>query len=131
MAVNFGDKILLVIGFSFLGLGVLLLWLFLSVFQWAFMSYFVWSIAAFGMGLVYPMTMNLAMANTESGKEGKTSTAAGVVDALGFSLAAGIGGAILNIGDRMGYSVFEAMNGVWLVMSLGSVVALFISIRRY
>lgn len=131
VAVNFGDKILLVIGFSFLGLGVLLLWLFLSVFQWAFMSYFVWSIAAFGMGLVYPMTMNLAMANTESGKEGKTSTAAGVVDALGFSLAAGIGGAILNIGDRMGYSVFEAMNGVWLVMALGSVVALFISIRRY
>ncbi len=131
VAVNFGDKTLLIMGFSFLGFGVLLLWLFLSVFQWAFMSYFVWSIAAFGMGLVYPMTMNLAMANTESGKEGKTSTAAGVVDALGFSLAAGIGGAILNIGDRMGYSVFEAMNGVWLVMALVSIVALYISMRRY
>ncbi len=131
VAVNFGDKTLLIIGFSFLGLGVLSLWLFLSVFQLAFMSYFVWSIAAFGMGLVYPMTMNLAMANTERGKEGKTSTAAGVVDALGFSLAAGIGGAILNIGDRMGYSLFDAMNGVWLVMALVSLIALYISIRRY
>ena len=108
-----------------------LLWLFLSVLQWAAMSYVVWSVAAFGMGLVYPMTMNLAMANTESGQEGRTSTAAGVVDALGFSLATGIGGAILNMGDRMGYSVFDAMNGVWLVMALVSIVALYISVRRY
>ena len=131
VADNYDDKILLIIGSSFLGLGVLLLWLFLSVLQWASMSYAVWSIAAFGMGLVYPLTMNLAMANTETGQEGKTSTAAGVVDVLGFSLAAGIGGAILNVGDRMGYSVFEAMNGVWLVMALVSLAALYISMRRY
>ena len=131
VAVIFDDKKLLIMGSFFIGLGVFLLWLFLSVLQWAPMSYVAWSVAAFGMGLVYPMTMNLAMANTESGQEGKTSTAAGVVDALGFSLAAGIGGAILNIGDRMGYSIFDAMNGVWLVMTLVSIVALYISMRRY
>lgn len=131
VGVRFSDKTLLVIGSSLVCAGVFLLWLFLSFFQWAAMSYVVWSVAAFGMGLAYPMAMNLAMANTEGGQEGRTSTAAGVVDALGFSLAAGIGGAILNVGDRMGYSVYYAMNGVWLVMALVSIVALYISVRRY
>ena len=125
------EKTLLVTGSLLLLSGLIGMWLILLILQWPFMSYFVWGITAFGMGLIYPMTMNSAMSNTKKGHEGKTSAAAGAMDALGFSFATGVGSAVLNIGSRMGYSVFESMHGVWLLMVAASTVALFISIRRY
>ena len=131
VAERFNEKSLLIMGSTMLGLGVLGLWFFLLVMQWPSMTYFVWGLTAFGMGFVYPMSINLTMSNTNSGDEGKTSTASGAMDALGFSLAAGVGSAMLNVGELMGYSVFESMHAVWLIMFVVSLVALAICVRRY
>ncbi len=75
-----------------------------------------WSAAGIGMGLVYNATGVVAMAATPSGREGETSTALGVADALGFALAAGAGGAVLAWSERMGGTTALALSIVWSVM---------------
>ena len=63
-----------------------------------------------GMGLVYNVTGVVAMAATPAGREGETSTALGVADALGFALAAGVGGAVLAWSERAGWSTASALS---------------------
>lgn len=84
-----------------------------------------WAAAGIGMGLVYNVTGVVAMAATPSGREGETSTALGVADALGFALAAGAGGAVLAWGARMDWTTASALSIVWSAMVVVCVGAWF------
>ena len=76
-------------------------------------AYPSWALAALGMGLAYNTTSTTAMAHTREGAEGETSTALGIADALGFSLSAGLGGAILAAGERAGWPIADSLAIAW------------------
>ena len=69
-----------------------------------------WTLAGLGMGLCYPVVASLAMAASESGREGQLSMMMGLTDTLGITAAIGIGGAILRA-DESG--ALARMVGVW------------------
>jgi MFS family permease len=92
-----------------------------------------WAISGFGMGLAYNILSTTAMNHTLPGREGATSTASGVSEALGFSLAAGFGGAILNLGERAGWGIPEAVSLIWIMCVAALVpctVAAFLTLDR-
>lgn len=118
-------------GCSIMFCGLLILWVGLTVVKWPYASYVAWAVGAFGMGLVYPVTMVSAMSNTETGSEGHTATGAGMVDALGFSFAAGIGGALLNLTAGRGWSMLQSVQCIWLMMIVVVLLALWVGYFRY
>jgi MFS family permease len=92
-----------------------------------------WAISGFGMGLVYNILSTTAMNHTLPGREGATSTASGVSEALGFSLAAGLGGAVLNLGERVDWSLPEVLAFIWagcVAVLLVCTAAAFLSLDR-
>lgn len=88
-----------------------------------------WSLAGFGMGVAYNTVTLSAMAHTQAGEEGVASTALGLTDALGVSLATGFGGAVIAAADRSGGATAEALWPVWLVMTAFAVFAGLASLR--
>lgn len=127
----FRSKSLLIMGCSTLCLGLILLLTGLTVIQQPLVSYFAWIVTAFGMGLAYPLTMMSAMSNTQAGNEGHTSTAAGMVDALGFSFSSGIGGALLNLTAARGWLMVDSVQLIWLLMIFVAILLIGISVTKY
>jgi MFS family permease len=88
-------------------------------------AHLAWSLAGFGMGVAYNTSATCAMEETQPGCEGRTSTALGIADALGFALAAGLGGAILVAGERLqlgiGASIAQVCAATLAVGSLAAV----------
>lgn len=124
-------KTVLLAGCSFMFLGIFVLLAGLIWWQLPGLAYLAWALSAFGMGLVYPLTMISAMSNTATGSEGHTSTGAGMVDALGFSFSAGIGGALLNITSDSGWPMVQSVQCIWLLMMTVLLLALWVSHSRY
>jgi len=83
-----------------------------------------WSLAGFGVGVGYVTATASAMARTPEGGEGATSTALGVVDAVGISLATGLGGAALAASERAGISLVDALSHIWTALACVALVAL-------
>lgn len=93
-----------------------------------FISYFAWAIGGVGIGFAWNTLAVSAMANTIPGKEGATSTATGLAESLSIGLSSGIGGAILNYGNREGHSLSLSIGAIWVlcivVMALGLIIIL-------
>ena len=88
------------IGFCFLLLGVLLVAPVLSS-SWPLWATFLgWSVGGLGMGVLFNPTTLAAMSYAEEGREGTVSSQVQLVDALGFSLMGGVGGAMVAYADR-------------------------------
>ncbi len=91
-------------------------------------AFLAWSLAGLGMGIAYNTVTVSAMAHTPDGGEGAASTALGITDALGISLATGLGGAVVAAADRLGLPTAEALGPIWLaaasVAALGALAAL-------
>lgn len=124
-------KTVLLAGCSFMFVGILVLVAGLTWWQTPEIAYLAWALSAFGMGLVYPLTMISVMSNTTTGSEGHTSTGAGMVDALGFSFSAGIGGALLNITSDSGWPLVQSVQCIWILMMGVVLLALWVSYSRY
>ena len=78
-------------------------------------AYLSWGAAGLGMGLAYSACSVAAMANTPPERAGETSAALGIVDALGFSLSAGIGGAWVAAAHRDAAPLADALVEIWFV----------------
>jgi MFS family permease len=76
-------------------------------------SYIAWTISGAGVGLVYTTLSSSAMAHTIKGKEGATSTAIGIAEALSIALVTGIGGAILNFAERRQMPLEYSLGAIW------------------
>ncbi len=88
-------------------------------------AHVVWGVAGIGMGVAYNTSTTSAMEATQGGEEGRTSTALGVADALGFALAAGLGGAILVAGERAGLDPGRSIASICAVMiAVGALTAI-------
>ena len=82
-----------------------------------------WTVAGLGMGIGYNNANATAMANTLPGREGATSTALGMADAIGIAAATGIGGAVMAAGLRAGADTGDSLTGLWL-LAIASVFAI-------
>lgn len=87
-----------------------------------------WSLAGLGMGIAYNTVTVSAMAYTPDGEEGSSSTALGMTDALGISLATGLGGAVVAAGDRGSWTTADTLWPIWgvafLVAGLAAMAAM-------
>lgn len=81
-------------------------------------SFIFWAAGGAGTGLVYNTLITSAMAHTMKGKEGATSIASGLAEGLGVSLAAGLGGAILNQVERQGDPLDLGIGIIWAMCAL-------------
>jgi MFS family permease len=90
------------IGFSllFVSVGLVLPVLSNSWPLWA--TFLGWAVGGMGMGVLYNPTTVAAMSYAGEGREGTISSQVQLVDALGFSLMGGVGGAAVAYADRSG-----------------------------
>ena len=79
------------------------------------MLYLAMAIAAFGSGMAFNTCVNVAMSSTEKGAEGATSTSLGIISSLSIGLISGIGGAILNLGERQTFATSSSLDIIWLL----------------
>ena len=96
-------------GFGLLFVGTLLVVPVLSS-GWPLWATFLgWAVGGMGMGMIYNPTTVAAMSYSTDGKEGDTSSQVQLIDALGFSLMGGIGGAIVAFSDRTSFALRDAL----------------------
>ncbi|MDX1692535.1 MAG: MFS transporter [Ketobacteraceae bacterium] len=131
----YGDRYpvrhLLLISTSLLLTGLLCVLVLLALLQWPGWVYAAWALVCFGMGMSYAIAVAQAMKFTSQGTEGATATGAGMVDAIGFSFAAGIGGAILNMTALYQWGMADSVPLIWLLNGAVACLAVGIAYRRF
>ncbi|MDJ0786693.1 MAG: MFS transporter [Myxococcota bacterium] len=93
------------------------------------LAFAAWALAGFGIGVAYNTATTEAMSQTDAGHEGRTSTALGMADSLGFALAAGLGGAILAAGGRAGLPTGHSIGWICVTMALAGAVLFWTATR--
>lgn len=93
--------------------------------------YPAWSVAGFGMGLAFNALTTATMEYTAKGKEGSTSTITGIAESLGVGLAAGLGGALYNQMTLSGYTLSQALAGIWLLAGVAGVFTIWLVLLRF
>jgi MFS family permease len=88
-----------------------------------------WMLAGLGMGVGDNTANATAMALTPEGREGATSTALGMCDAIGVSLATGLGGAVIAAGERAGAGTGASLAPVWILAAAGACAIAFSAAR--
>lgn len=88
-----------------------------------------WGIAASGIGLSYAPLSVTVLAAAPEGEEGEASAALQLSDTLGIAIGAGIGGAIVALGDGHGWSVASSTTWVF-TFSVIAGVAVHVGSRR-
>ncbi|NLA35076.1 MAG: MFS transporter, partial [Actinobacteria bacterium] len=82
----------------------------------------IWGVAAYGMGLAYSPLSVTVLGAAPAGEEGAASAALQLSDTLGIAIGAGIGGAIIALGDGRGWTVASSTSWVFGVTLLMAVV---------
>lgn len=111
--------------------GLLLLMIILFVLKVPYLVYLAWAVVCFGMGMAYAIAIAEAMKFTGKGNEGATATGAGMVDAIGFSFASGIGGAVLNSTRISGWPLADSIQLIWIINAFVAFLAFYISASRF
>ena len=128
---RYSTRRLLTFSTSVLMTGLVCVLLLLTEFNAPGWVYLAWAGVCFGMGMSYAIAVAQAMKYTDKGTEGATATGAGMVDAIGFSFASGIGGAILNITALYSWGMADAVSLIWLVNALVAGLAVLVALRRF
>ena len=74
-----------------------------------------WAIGGVGMGFAFNTSSVAALREAPEGEEGATSSSLQLADALGVSLSAGLGGAVVAAGDRGGWSASPTLAIVFAI----------------
>ncbi len=99
------------LGFALLAVGVVLTIPVLSP-GWPLWAVFLgWAVGGGGMGVLFNPTTVAAMSYAEPGREGSISSQVQLVDALGFSIMGGLGGAMVAVADRTDLALRTALLG--------------------
>lgn len=88
-----------------------------------------WVVAAFGMGIGFPIPPLSVMGTAEAGREGTDLSPTLLMDMLGVTVGAGLGGAWLAFSSRAGLDLATGIAGSFVVAGVGVVLALLISPR--
>ncbi|MBG9795915.1 hypothetical protein ABD76_27025 [Paenibacillus dendritiformis] len=78
----------------------------------------------FGIGLANPTTGAIALQHAAPGQEGEVSSQLQFVDSFGPGLSAGIGGALIAIGDSLDWGIFAGITLVLAAQLLFIVISL-------
>lgn len=92
-------------------------------------AFAAWALSGFGMGLAYLTATASAMAHTPAGREGSTSTALGIADAVAISIATGLGGAVIAAGERATLETRLPLAWIWGGMALVACLAVATALR--
>jgi MFS family permease len=93
---------------------------------WAFV---IWTVAGFGVGLAFTgSTMHATVLGEESGF-GEVGGNLEVVDAFGFALMAGIGGAVVAAGERNGTDASSVSSTIFAMTAVVGVVCAIAALR--
>jgi MFS family permease len=103
----------------------------LSIQSMEFLLYTTFALIGFGMGIGFNSCVSDAMHATEPGREGATSTSLGIMSSLAIGLISGLGGAILNLGDRMQWPVSDSLSLIWFAGMVAIILSLFYVGGRY
>lgn len=90
---------------------------------------FSWGIAGLGMGLAYAPISLLVLRHAEPRREGAASASMQLADVLGISIGAGIGGALIAIGDALKWTPRTGLGWAFFQAALMAVVGLLLSRR--
>ena len=93
--------------------------------------YSAWGLMGFAMGLTYNTLVTSAMLATQTGHEGATAGASGLMGSLCIGLAAGLGGAIKNQVEYRSGDVGQAMDLIGMLMLAVLGVLILIIWRRF
>lgn len=78
-----------------------------------------WVVAAGGMGIAFPLPPLAVMSSAEAGREGSDLSPTLLLDFLGVTIGAGLGGAWIAIADRAGWSLTVGLTGPFVVAGIG------------
>ena len=88
-----------------------------------------WAVAGMGMGVAYNLVSVAVVDAATEGREGSTAAALSLTDALGTSLGAGVGGALVALASRVGWSLSGALD-VQFAINLAAGLACLLLGRR-
>ena len=120
----------LLFGFLCFGVGIALLFLSHIIKQSPWPLYLSMGACGFGMGMAFNTCMSAAMSQTKEGKEGATSTSLGIMSSLSIALVSGIGGAVLNIGERSGVDIELSLVTIWSIAGCCALIAVLVFLPR-
>lgn len=89
----------------------------------------VWGVTASGIGLSYAPLSVTVLGAAEEGQEGAASAALQLSDTLGIAMGAGVGGAIVALGDGRGWAVASSTTWVF-TFSVAAGVLVHLASRR-
>lgn len=115
LSARYSPRRLVGLGLALIGVTITGLLFLLSPATPSWISYVAWALSGAGIGITWNTLAASTMANTLPGKEGATSTATGVSESLGIALAGGIGGAIVNFGERTDLSLSYSIGAIWIL----------------
>lgn len=101
------------------GVGSIFLTVLVTQDIWLIVAILGWIVAGMGMGLSYPTSSTIALANAQKGSEGQVSSSVLLGDLFASSVSVGLGGVLLALGLNAGWSEPAATT---LAMSLGVVL---------
>lgn len=81
-----------------------------------------WGFAGLGMGLAYAPISFLVLQQAEPGREGSASSSMQLADVLGIAFGAGLGGALIAIGEALEWTPRTALAGAFLQAALMAVL---------
>jgi MFS family permease len=85
----------------------------------------VWLIAGgltgLGMGTAYSPLSVVTLAEAEPGHEGAATSALQMTDILGIALGTGLGGVLVNSGDRLDLPAWQPLTGVFAMSTMVAV----------
>ena len=88
-----------------------------------------WTVAGFGIGLAYSPLSVTVLGLAAAGTEGVASSSIQLADVLGVALGAGVGGAIVALGEAQGWATRSALEIAFPIMLLVAVAGVFASRR--
>lgn len=84
-----------------------------------------WGVAGFGMGLAYAPLSLIVLGEASQGREGAAASALQLSDVLGVALGTGVAGALVALGDDLGWLARSALLFVFamtIVVAVGGVI---------
>lgn len=94
------------------------------------MLYLAMAVAAFGSGMAFNTCVTAAMASTQKGTEGATSTSLGIISSLSIGLISGVGGAVLNLGERQALATSVTLDTIWVLTAVCALSVCFVFVPK-
>ena len=116
-----GPRVLARVGFAIVAAGSALMWSVAATDVPTWVAVVAWAVAGLGIGMSYAVFGLVVLSSAEPGREGFSTAALQLSDALGIAVGTGLGGVVVATATRWGRPISD---GLAVVFSASVVVAL-------